>query len=707
MWFSFAVIAAFLSLVRADFEAYSFAWAGSTAVYPIDSKSTASPPFNLATQTLAVSGLSSRIRLNSSLVVLSCSALDTNVDAATNSIRQSLELLYSLDVRQFLLVLPIDLSLAPIGTPGKNTSAAFLFDFRPQIQSLADSFCDDRNATLGLPDCIVMLFDLNATANVGNDTQLNYETPCIVASLFNASITADDCISVDSHFWLDTSGHLTSAGWSRATWNLSIPALAFDTVVFLGDDSVDGGNTFAFRAPRISSSQVAPRSAFRRWTNSGDFSDLLLSQLSIMYSKSIPINGTIANIASAYTESIVRYGRILSSSQQLFGQGISFAYGGATTSDANVGTFVYPRWAMGLTQELQDFQLLMSGSVVPGHSPVNITADGSPIFVANPDALWLVWVGANDYFRVNPSNFLTIGLRTFSFQSFALSLSTHPYPCILNETVSSTIANIRSALHRLYRFGARRFLVPNLPDLSRTPFLAGTANAPYLLSLINDHNNQLLSMLQQVQVTLPDFTYDIVDVFAFETVIASQPNLYGISVTDRVCYLNATSVCTCPSAYAYWDQVHPSRSSTTALLELWLTAIESKSATQLWTFGDSLSDPGNLWNGLYWEIYHEALQNGSNSTDAARFAQDNASPMSPPYFDGRFTNYYTLSERIAQRLGVTQYRGFQVRINESFALSPLVELPPYGDTDCLTSAARFNALILIRWILIIAICLLL
>jgi phospholipase/lecithinase/hemolysin len=146
--------------------------------------------------------------------------------------------------------------------------------------------------------------------------------------------------------------------------------------------------------------------------------------------------------------------------------------------------------------------------------------------VSNPsnlgDTLFTVWAGPNDFFGGG------------------------------TDYIGS-VNNIILALESLDALGAQHIMVPNMPDLGRTPFLYGNAQASGLSQLFNG----------SLQANLDDFaagyagTLYRLDTFSF---------LNGIEVGDYG-FTNITDSCIGSNAfpdnyalgseYLFWDDVHP------------------------------------------------------------------------------------------------------------------------------------------------------
>ena len=154
--------------------------------------------------------------------------------------------------------------------------------------------------------------------------------------------------------------------------------------------------------------------------------------------------------------------------------------------------------------------------------------------VVDPEnSLFVMWGGPNDFF-IDPSA----------------------------GTAANAVANLALAIQLLYGNGARQFLVPNMPDLSLTPFGLGLppqARAG-LQALSLGFNTGVSSALTQLQA-LPGIAITPFDTFALLTVISSDPTAFGFANANAPCVSEILSagatVCADPSTYLFWDSVHP------------------------------------------------------------------------------------------------------------------------------------------------------
>jgi phospholipase/lecithinase/hemolysin len=147
------------------------------------------------------------------------------------------------------------------------------------------------------------------------------------------------------------------------------------------------------------------------------------------------------------------------------------------------------------------------------------------------DGLYVVWGGANDYL----------------------------FEEIDTDGVPSPVANLRSAVADLADAGARRFLVPNLPDLGRIPSSLGSPSEAARLSAQTAAHNRALETVLAETARSRGVEIEILDVAAyFEAAIAGQ--LSFANVTEPC--IDAPS--TCPDSL-FFDGLHPTAAAHEAL----------------------------------------------------------------------------------------------------------------------------------------------
>lgn len=145
----------------------------------------------------------------------------------------------------------------------------------------------------------------------------------------------------------------------------------------------------------------------------------------------------------------------------------------------------------------------------------------------DPNALYIVWIGANDIFLYPPED--------------------------INLTVANAIQNTAWAVATLAGHGARHILVANLPDLGLTPW--GLDKGPLgsaQLSGLTDAYNQYLGQTLDLLAANGIRTIRL-DAAGLIREVAADPESFGLTnATDRA-QLSAGD----DDEFLFWDDVHP------------------------------------------------------------------------------------------------------------------------------------------------------
>jgi outer membrane lipase/esterase len=161
----------------------------------------------------------------------------------------------------------------------------------------------------------------------------------------------------------------------------------------------------------------------------------------------------------------------------------------------------------------------------------------------NPDAVYTVWIGANDIFV----NLAAAGAGFITAAQVQANITT-----AANDTLAQ-IARLRDA-------GAHRIMVFNLPDIGQTPLGRSTPSAPF--SALSGLFNSTL------QAGLTSLNVDIIpmNMFGLFNEVIANPASFGLTnVTSPACTTPSSLNCTAatlvaPNAgqtYAFADGVHP------------------------------------------------------------------------------------------------------------------------------------------------------
>ena len=147
---------------------------------------------------------------------------------------------------------------------------------------------------------------------------------------------------------------------------------------------------------------------------------------------------------------------------------------------------------------------------------------------ANSNGLFIIWAGANDYQGgiTNPAQ---------------------------------VVGNLTTSVQRLIGAGGQQFIVPNLPDLGRTP--AGAANpvqSAGLSQLTAAHNLGLQTSIKTLVQNNPNISIVPTDMAALFRAVVTNPARFGFTNVTQPC-LNQTTgaVCATPDAFLFWDTLHP------------------------------------------------------------------------------------------------------------------------------------------------------
>jgi phospholipase/lecithinase/hemolysin len=185
-----------------------------------------------------------------------------------------------------------------------------------------------------------------------------------------------------------------------------------------------------------------------------------------------------------------------------------YAVGGATTGDVNSNDGLAGREYPGLQDQIAAF--------LSEHS------EG-----ADPEALYTLWAGANDFF---------------------VAIETGMSPAVL---ISNGVANTAQALQALFAAGARHIVVPNIPDLGITPFGRGSGMDSAITQLATAYNRTLSAALD----ALAEAGIHTIRVDAFATLQAMVYSPHRFGFTNVTQPLIATQGD--PAGFVFWDPVHP------------------------------------------------------------------------------------------------------------------------------------------------------
>lgn len=340
---------------------------------------------------------------------------------------------------------------------------------------------------------------------------------------------------------------IIAAGFTFFTFMLPVAAEAstFNHMYVFGDSLSDPGNIFNATTaanqlglppgsvPPIQPT-VPPYDSGGRFSNGLVWTDYLAQNLGInlkasttlsVLSPQIPIPSPIAFINGQPTISPYFNGATATNS-------VNFAFGAAQTGQFGAGE---------------------SGELVPGVlTQVGLFANDLVTSgqQADKDALYVVFAGPNDYQTVPDANPLV------------------------------SVGNLATAIQSLYALGARNFLVPNLPDLGKTP-RALSPNPPVASNILTSetiaHNTLLDNTIKGLETAIPDINIIGLDVFNQFNQLRANPGQFGFTnVTESCLNPDTFTVCSQPDDYLFWDGIHPTTAGHKELAKAAWEALESE-----------------------------------------------------------------------------------------------------------------------------------
>lgn len=128
---------------------------------------------------------------------------------------------------------------------------------------------------------------------------------------------------------------------------------------------------------------------------------------------------------------------------------------------------------------------------------------------AEKDALFVVWIGSNNYLGV---------------------------PDDAEQTVIDVTEGIRRQLQRLIEAGAQHFMIVNIPDLSITPFAREAEVGDIVKTFSEQHNDRLLTIKTDLERQNPAVQFAYLDVNVTIKNIFENPESYGFSNVTDTCY---------------------------------------------------------------------------------------------------------------------------------------------------------------------------
>ena len=237
--------------------------------------------------------------------------------------------------------------------------------------------------------------------------------------------------------------------------------------------------------------------------------------------------------------------------------GLNFAFGGALSSDVNVGGPPLP----GLQQQIETFGRL--ATFIP----------------PQPDALFLLLAGGNDY-------------------NEAIFKPDLVDPAILPGQVTDNLIN---AVTALIDAGAKQLLVSNLPDLGQQPFAdfldqINPQSSALLTGFSTQHNLLLNQKLTALEAASGAHITQL-DLNSLLASVVSNPAEFGFANVNDACLTNFQpgfvfeGICDHPDEFLFWDNIHPTTQGHALIAQL---ALETLHKETLAEDAQSVPEPGGI-----------------------------------------------------------------------------------------------------------------
>ncbi|GAX42851.1 GDSL family lipase [Tolypothrix sp. NIES-4075] len=308
---------------------------------------------------------------------------------------------------------------------------------------------------------------------------------------------------------------LVATGFAVFCFTLPQKAIAakFDALYVFGDSLSDTGNTFAatqgqIPVPTVNNSD-RPAYISGRFSNGPIWVDYFGSQINQPGLTPTPFVALLANPNTIPQD------------------GVNFALGGAQT---------------GIVSSFPGFQDNIPGVL----GQVGLLRQNLPV---DPNALYSVFGGANDYFNGNTN-------------------------------VNQVVQNLTNSIGSLAQGGAKNFLVFNLPNLGDSPFGKRSGFTDQLNQLTQAHNQQLASAISSLRISNPDLNIYSVDINSLFNTVRATPAKFGFKDVTNPCvtgnFQQVTNICDNPDDFLFFDSVHPSSRTHNLIAKAALAAVNGK-----------------------------------------------------------------------------------------------------------------------------------
>ena len=184
----------------------------------------------------------------------------------------------------------------------------------------------------------------------------------------------------------------------------------------------------------------------------------------------------------------------------------------------------------------------------------------------SPNTLVAIWIGAND------------------LEDALEALKTDPSGGTSEVILQQATAAILENMEDLYQHGARMFLVANIPDLSKTPYVRFLGltdpTIPAIASQITNEFNAAVESEASGFSATPGLQFlRLFDANALLNLVISSPGgFHLLDAVDRctVPLVTSNAICSMPDSYLFWDATHPTTAGHRILAGVALSLLPSQ-----------------------------------------------------------------------------------------------------------------------------------
>ncbi|KTD76341.1 lysophospholipase/glycerophospholipid:cholesterol acyltransferase PlaC [Legionella waltersii] len=249
------------------------------------------------------------------------------------------------------------------------------------------------------------------------------------------------------------------------------------------------------------------------------------------------------------------------------------AFGGswASTYDYQLTVWNLIRHPLGTIKNL------IVGKLVPPSLGLTVQAYLLEHQTLNDQSVYFIYSGGNDYINV-------------------LFFEDNYNTDVMSTYIDNVLDSITSAMQKLVKAGAKRFVVMGVPNIGETPKFVKTTDREVLNAAVEQHNQRLAKRIEAMKEQNPDLDILFVDTQNYLQRALVDPEKYGFYNVKDACIdvkfpmlhkiMNRTPfpnnyvlqymqvlqyrdssfapgetnyhVCDAPEDYLFWDEIHPS-----------------------------------------------------------------------------------------------------------------------------------------------------